>query len=350
MEEITIGLDGGNAEIKAFESPANHFHTMHALRLVPSTEILEYEIRGELDKRPDLYCVDGTWYQLGEDAARRGAIVRFGEARYVKDYYGVIAAAVSARLTTTNKAQVTLIASRTPKDITYREDIRSSVMGKWTVRSKGVQKVITFVDVHDIDEPVAAFRSATLSDDLRIQSGWYLSGRVACLDTGGLTTAIAIANTGRFEYGDNRSGSFDLGMLDLERQLGEAIRTKYKAKLKGVNWLEANLIRKAFVNPQKGYNGRGVGMLPCVEERDAILEPFLAQLDNIFYRMGGVAGYDYILLAGGGAQVLGSIYKQRLQHPHISFVSSDIESDMFRMACARGAKLAYQILHKRGKI
>lgn len=346
-QQNIMGYDGGNADLKGVSGINRACIVRHAMLEVPQSTIDAYQMRGELDAQDDLYRVNGIWIQIGDGAAKAGAQPLFGEQRYVANYYGRSAAIMAWGLFKDTQIDTWLVATHTPKDVIYTDDIREAVAGTWKVKHKGVEKRIRFTRVFTMDEPVAAFRSATISDQLTFQSQWLSDGTTMVLDTGGLTTAIAILENGKVRH--DESDSFKMGMIELESQLAKAIKNRYRKELKGLNWLDPEAVRFALVNPVKGYDAKGLGFLTCEPEAKAILSPFMQGVGNLYRQYGGAAAANKLLLVGGGSLTLDNLYSKVLGHPHIYTVSKD-KGVAYRLAAARGAFLTITMLHNKGKI
>ncbi len=70
---------------------------------------------------------------MGESAERHaGTVQRSGAARYTRDYYGILAAAVMGRLFERGR-EVSLFYSHSPGDAKFRQDLMKSVIGDWDV-------------------------------------------------------------------------------------------------------------------------------------------------------------------------------------------------------------------------
>lgn len=341
-----VALDCGNANIKITDGK-EWVSFPHALKRLTDFEIDEYEGRGELTTNPDIFQVNGSWYMIGHRAIRRGAgEVLFGENRYKKDYYGILAAIALFKLLPDNERNLFLIGEHTPKDSIYRQDLIDAVLGTWSLASMGTVKVFTVEKVRCVDEPAGVFRYATLNQAGNIQSGWLLQGRCCVIDLGGFTTGFSVFNQGHVDHND--STSLELGMLDQETKLELLLRKNHKDKLRGAQWLEPLGLRYALAHPKEGYDAHGAGWIPCEKEVDSILTDFVNRLRSSFEGLGGLTRFDTILLGGGGTGTMEKRLKTALNHPHTYVVESNLEK--IHLASCMGAWRSANILLQAGKL
>lgn len=347
-----MSLDCGNAQVKAL---SNQYQVVFPHGLVELTphELNELSLRGELGKDKALYCVNGTWYKVGQRALQTGsASLRYGESRYVDSYYGVLAAVAMFEVFNTPPAGgVFIMGSHTPKDAIYRQDLILSVRGsrglKWSVEHMGVRKDFTVTDAAGIDEPVGVYRHAVLADDgshFRADNRPLRKGVTLILDIGGFTSAWSIARDGLLDYA--AGGSHVRGILHVLDDLEALIRSEYRQRLKGAQRLDPIALRAALKTGK--YDAAGAGKLDVAALVNQAVTPLMNDLDGIFQRFGGLSFAHSVLLGGGGGAVLEGRIRESFQHPRI--VTADPEPNRLHFATAEGGLKTIRLLVSRGEL
>ncbi len=339
-------VDAGNANIKA-KSDEREIEFPHALIEMTESDIMQLRIRGELETTPNLYCVNNVWYRVAEKAMKAGKTAAlYGEARYQRSYYGVLVAIALFNLFERSQLNVFLFGSHTPKDIIYRDDLIEAAIGDWWVFSEGQEKTFRVVSANGFEEPVGAYRNATLSEDgVKISGDASLwSGKTLIVDFGGFTTAFSVAVNGKIEF--ESSHSHLSGILDVVDDLEMLIRRRYKNQLKGVNALDHMKLRNALTDGF--YDAAGMGTLDVRDETKNAKAPLLTELSRFYEQYGGTASYNAVLLAGGGTFLLHGDVKRVLNHPVILTAESDLRQ--IARSTVRGGMKTLKLLESKGAI
>jgi len=147
-------LDSGNSIIKA-KTANKDVVFPHALQPLTEGEYRKITSRASINvNSADYIRVNGKPYVICESAERHGVLVqRSGSARYTSDYYCILAVAALARLYERGR-EVTVFGSHVPADVKYREDLRKSVIGEWTVEVGKRETGFRVVYANTLDEPV----------------------------------------------------------------------------------------------------------------------------------------------------------------------------------------------------
>lgn len=342
-----ISLDAGNAQIKAV-TMENEIFFPHALRRLSTSDIEDLTLRSDADSK-DIFIVNGTYYAIGRQALRTGAgSVLLGEARYVETYYGVLAAIAMFRAFNESKKSVYLYGSHTPKDAIYRHDLVLAAKGNWVVENMGNRKTFRVVDARGVDEPVAAFRHATMrEDDPRYYRGDFRlrKGETAILDIGGFTFAITVADKAVIDYNSSRTYP-NAGILDVLDNLKASIRSNHRTRLKGANDLPETRLREALKTGV--YDAGGLGRLNVQREVQEACNLLLNDILNFFQNYGGSSSFDALLLAGGGSVIMERALMESLNHRY-TFMAEEDRKRM-HMATARGGMKMLRLMETQGKL
>ena len=347
-----LALDAGNAWIKGVTDSENEFLFPHALKRLNPVEVEEIELRGGSDDA-NTFQVNGSWFQIGEQAIRSGdGAARTGESRYEPDYYGVIAA-IAAFKSFHRSTRIWFYGSHTPKDLVYRPDLIAAIQKgeTWRVASCGETKSFIFKEAKGIEEPVAAYRHAVLGKDgISYKDSQLRKGEILIVDIGGFTTAFARATNGNVFYA-NSDTPFTPGMLDVLRELESAIRLKYKRELKGANKLPRLKLEAAL---RTGFydGGMGAGDLPLTGKGFNLIESsvgwYISMLMNAISNYGGLTMIDGILLAGGGGAGLEKFIREKIRSDKV-YVAEENRGRM-QFATSLGMLKVYSVLKQAGKV
>lgn len=347
MANVTIaGVDVGNGGIKVKTAHGSSYFP-HALFRMTASQIEDMEANGE--PNANVYVVNGVHYSIGAQAIRNGAgAVKYGEARYIPDYFGVLAAIGLFRsLPKTNQRySVVMAATHTPKDIYYKDDLIHSALGMWDVQWQGQSLKIRVVDVKCIPEPVAHYRHATLYDGGASYRGPERIRRGVCcvIDVGTFTTGFATAEDGLVDYtsGDTKL----IGVQDAIDELARLIRSKHRKMLKGSQQLDPIRLRDAIMDGE--YDARGLGLITCASEAEEACNIVIRDVLTYFDTYGGAAAFDSVLIAGGGGSLLANRLIERLNHRNVFL--TDKSGELMVMGAGVGAYKTLQLLEAKGKL
>lgn len=345
MKYQLMALDAGNAQIKVVTDQTEGYFP-HALKKMSGSEVEAFSLRSD-STNEQIFIVNGVYYAIGEQAMRNGSgAVLLGEARYTREYYGVLAAIAAFHGFPASTRNIFLYGSHTPKDVIYRDDLINAVLGKWDVQCQSVKKSFNVVRAMGYDEPAGAFRHATLSEDGLSRRGQKQlhTAETAILDVGGLTLGISIADKSMIDYSSAQSHL--IGILDVLDELRRLIRSKYRAELKGGNQLPESRLRKSL---ETGiYQAGGLGDLNVRSEVNEACNLVLTDILKFFQNYGGAGSFDAVLLAGGGSVLLEKKLREHLNHAHVYVAEEDRKC--MHMATARGGMKVLRALEARGKL
>lgn len=339
-----VSLDAGNANIKVVGEDHEAIFP-HALYQIGENDIEQLTMRGELETTANLYNVNGTWYSVGEKAMRQGAgSALYGEARYQSSYYGILAAIAMYQIFDTDQRNVFLFGSHTPKDIIYRPDLIASVIGQWDVFSNGKQKSFIVTSARGFEEPIGAYRFATLADDGRSLRGdrALQVGESLVIDIGGFTVGLSVAVDGKIEY--EASQTKVSGVLDVLDDFAAMIRKQYRDVLKGGNEINQLRLRSALLDGL--YDAAGNGTLDVREAAKKAKEPLLREISQFYEQFGGASTYNAVLLAGGGTFLFHRDIQKTIKHPRILHADNNLNE--IPKATARGGMKMLRLLESKG--
>lgn len=342
-----FSLDCGNAQIKAV-SDQGKVTLPHSLRKLRQSEVDAIEERGEQSSSPGIYKVQGEYFAVGDRAMRQGAgAALYGESRYVPEYYGVLAAIAMSNTFVQSTRSIYLHGSHTPKDVIYRDDLINAVIGRWSVESMGNRKEFTVQQVACFDEPVGAYRHATLADDGVHYRGQdrLRKGDVLIIDVGGFTVGLTRVNKGIVEY--EASASMITGVLDVLSEFEQLIRSRFRVELKGQQTLKQDKLRAALADPRHMYDAGGAGVFNVTDEAERALEPLLREIIQFYEQYRGGSS-DAILLAGGGSVLLERHLRDYLKHPRI--MMADESRNEMHLSTAIGGMKMLKLLESKGRL
>lgn len=342
-----MSLDSGNAQVKGLTDEGECVFP-HSLRPLTSKEITNLQERGdEIDTSSNVFCVNGVYYSVGNKALRKGSgAALYGEARYRPDYYGILAAIAMFKAFDDSKKNVYLYGSHTPKDLIYRQDLVGAVMGNWVVSGAGKTKSFDVVAGAGFDEPVGAFRHATLGNDGKSTRGEITlrRGETLIVDVGGFTLGFSIAEDGKIDY--DSSNTEVVGILDVLDNLESAIRSNFRKELKGANELKHDRLRKTLASGV--YDAAGAGYLEVHEEVKQACDLLMRDILQFFETYGGTTTFHSILIAGGGGALMEKYIRTNIDHPHIYVAENN--RDRMHMATVMGGMKILKILETAGKL
>lgn len=340
-------LDSGNAQIKCLTVEAEVTFP-HSLAPLSERELVNLKERINEDSNDSsVYCVNGLWWKVGGKALRSGAgSALYGEARYTREYYGVIVAIALFKTFESSKNNVYLYGSHTPKDLIYRQDLVKAASGKWEVKSGNITKTFTVVNGAGADEPNLAYRHATMASDGRTYQGDLIlrQGEVLICDVGGFTLGISVAESGRIDY--DSSHTYVTGILDVIDNVQGAIRANFRKELKGANKLDGMRLRDSLLTGT--YDAGGLGLLDVGIEVQSACDLLMRDILQFYKQYGGVATFHSILICGGGGALMEHHIRRMIDHPHIYV--ADACRERMHLATVQGGMKVLRVLDEAGKL
>lgn len=341
-------LDAGNAIIKA-KTATKEETFVHALRRLTETEYQDILTRSGRQGAPKDYIrVNGVPYVVGESAERHGTsdrrTGRTGASRYTADYYGVLCAAMLARLHD-RSAEVALFCSHPPGDIAYRDELMYAAGGQdWEVEYTGKTLHFTVSYVNTFDEPLGGLMNVILATDgKRYERSDINGGRALVIDIGGHTTDwLAVNAGGSVDYSLNESTP--LGILGVLRDFERSFKDSHKEVVKAATKLPEDRIRRGLRDRSVKLAGRDY---PCEAEATEAMSVLINRILDTYQNVaGGGLDYDTVILTGGGAGVLYTDLAPALNHPRVILADKDPEA--IHLANVRGGMKLWRLLEALG--
>jgi plasmid segregation protein ParM len=245
---------------------------------------------------------------VGQGAVEQSRFVNRREDRaWIEsdEYYTLFLASLS-ELSSATSIDVTLVTGLPVAFYSDHDHLASILRGEHHVARSGAGRraqLIRVLDCRVIPQPFGALLSAALDDRGRIVND-DLTGRVGVIDIGGKTTNIL--SVSRLRELARETASLSLGGWDVVRAVREALAVRCP----GLDLRDHQLVA-AVAARQVSYYGEPVDLGPVVE---AILEPLAEQIIAQATQLwNGGAALDAILVAGGGALLLG---ERICRHPN----------------------------------
>jgi PRTRC genetic system protein D len=248
---------------------------------------------------------------VGEGAMTQSRFVNRREDRaWIEsaEYYHLFLAALT-ELTTATVADVLLVTGLPVAFFSDKATLHDRLAGVHKVAREGHHAQNFKVgECRVIPQPFGALLAVALDDRGRIADHALATGAVGVIDIGGKTTNLLsvdrLAEIGR------ETESVSVGAWDIVR----AVRSYLADRCPNLE-LRDHQVVEAIVSRQVRYYGQQVDLNPVV---DAALEPManqvIAQATQLW---NGGAGLDAILVAGGGALLLGPFLEAHFRHARI---------------------------------
>jgi PRTRC genetic system protein D len=248
---------------------------------------------------------------VGEGAMTQSRFVNRREDRaWIEsdEYYHLFLAALT-ELSTATVVELLLVTGLPVAFYGDKAVLRERLMGvhKITRESRHAQ-TFKVSDCRVIPQPFGALLAAALDDRGRIDNHDLATGSVGVIDVGGKTTNLLsvkrLAEIGR------ETESVSVGAWDVVR----AVRAFLADRCPNLELRDHQVI-EAIVSRQVRYYGQPVDLGPVIDDA---LEPManqvIAQATQLW---NGGAALDAILVAGGGALLLGARLKAHFRHAQV---------------------------------
>lgn len=248
---------------------------------------------------------------VGEGAMTQSRFVNRREDRaWIEsaEYYNLFLAALT-ELTTATVVDLVLVTGLPVAFYSDKAALRERLVGVHKVTREGRHaQTFKVSDCRVIPQPFGALLATALDERGRIAEPGLATGSVGVIDVGGKTTNLLsvkrLAEIGR------ETESVSVGAWDIVR----AVRAFLADRCPNLE-LRDHQVVEAIVARQVRYYGQPVDLKPVV---DAALEPManqvIAQATQLW---NGGAGLDAILVAGGGALLLGPFLKAHFRHARV---------------------------------
>lgn len=165
-------------------------------------------------------------------------------------------------------------------------------------------------------QAVAAFVDHVLDDELNERAS--LNSTIAVVDIGGRTTDIAVVVAGS-SIDRSRSGTANIGVLDVYKGLSAAIRTKFKTRDNFPLDLLDRAVRTGKVKLWNEDHDISAEVASIVQEHEAKIA---REVDR---RLGSAASIDQVLFVGGGSALFRNIsshFRNGVMHDNPEFANA----------------------------
>ncbi|MFC1879345.1 hypothetical protein ACFLZW_05480 [Chloroflexota bacterium] len=317
-QKSVLILDAGNSIIKAKIARRERGEVAfpHALRPLTETEYNNILERSKTNgASADYVRINGRPYVVGESAERHGVHTqRTGSARYVRDYYGLFAAAVLGRLYERGR-EVSIFGSHPPGDVNFRQDLMEAVIGDWAVDVQGRQRHFRVTYANTFDEPVGGLMNVLLTEDGQHYQHTEISGgRSLVIDIGGFTTDYLAVNPGG-EVDYSLARSVPIGVQNVMSDFEDSFRANNLEAVKDTPVLPPERVRRAIAT---GIFEGGGHRYTCENEVQEATSMMLNRIADTYQRIaGGALSWDAIILTGGGSGLLHKRLLPILKHENI---------------------------------
>lgn len=224
------------------------------------------------------------------------------------EYHHLFLAALT-EITTATAADLLLVTGLPVAFYGDKGKLRDRLLGTHKVTRDGRHaQTFRVVECRVIPQPFGALLAAALGERGRIADQQLATGSVGVVDVGGKTTNLLsvkrLAEVGR------ETESVSVGAWDVVR----AVRSYLTDRCPNLD-LRDHEMAEAIVARKVRYYGEAVDLGPVV---DAVLEPMAGQvIAQAGQLWNGGASLDAILVAGGGALLLGPFIKAHFRHARI---------------------------------
>jgi PRTRC genetic system protein D len=248
---------------------------------------------------------------VGEGAMTQSRFVNRREDRaWIEsaEYYHLFLAALT-ELTTATVADLLVVTGLPVAFYNDKAALRERLVGVHKVTRRGRHaQAFKVGECRVIPQPFGALLAAALDDRGRIADHGLATGSVGVIDVGGKTTNLLSVQ--RLSEIGRETESVSVGAWDVVR----AVRSFLADRCPNLD-LRDHQVMEATVARQVRYYGQPMDLKPVVE---AALEPManqvIAQASQLW---NGGAGLDAILVAGGGALLLGPYLKAHFRHARV---------------------------------
>jgi len=253
---------------------------------------------------------NGT-FLVGEGAIMQSRFVdrREDRAWIESDAYRCLMLAAFTEMTTATSCDLMIVTGLPVAFYSDQGLLRDRFLGEHRVAREGRRaQLFRVTDARVIPQPFGALLAEALNDRGKVVDQDMAAGAVAIIDVGGKTTNLLSVN--RMTEIGRETASVAVGAWDVARAVREYL-TEHCPDLE----LRDHQVIDAIVNRRARYYGELVDLGAIVE---ATLEPMadqvVAQATQLW---NSGAALDAILVAGGGALLLGPFLKRHFKHLRI---------------------------------
>jgi len=254
---------------------------------------------------------------IGEGAVEQSRFLQRREDRawIESDEYRLLFLAALSELSPATAAGLVVVTGLPVAFYADRDRLAVVLNGEHRVNRRG-RRAQSFhvIDCRVVPQPFGALLSLALDDRGRV-TDTDLAGRAGIIDVGGKTTNVL--SVSRLRELPRETTSVSLGGWDVVR----AVRDHLVAACPGLD-LRDHQIAEAVAARQVLYYGRPVDLSPVVEPvLDQIAGVIIAQATQLW---NGGAALDAVVVAGGGALLLGERIKRHPNFRHARIVDDPV--------------------------
>lgn len=251
-------------------------------------------------------------YLVGQEAVRQSRFAARQESRdWIESpqWYALAMAALS-ELTTAKGADLVVVTGLPVAFYADKDRLQQVLKGEHKVQREGSHAQLLRVrEARVIPQPFGALLATCLDDRGRVTSQNLATGRVGVIDVGGKTTNLL--SVSRLAEVGRETSSVGRGAWDVMR----AVRAHLEASYPGLEEKRDHELMHDIVSRQTRYYGEPVDLGEAIDE---VLEPMAADvLATAGQLWNGGATLDAILVAGGGAHLLGPYIKETFRHAYV---------------------------------
>ena len=260
----------------------------------------------------DAVAVDDGEFLVGNAALLSS---RFATRREDRDWinsmhYRVLFAATLTGLTAAKYARLQVVTGLPVTYLSDRADLVERLRSAWRVRRDGRHwQTVDVTAVAVLPQPFGALLDVALDANGKIADATVATGRIGVIDIGGKTTGFLTVD--RLREVPAQTGSIDTGAWDALTLARDAINTRYP----GLE-LDDYAISAAAQGDSVRYFGDEMDV------RNLIADALCPLADRVIgeatARWGTGARLDAILVAGGGAHLVGSAILSQYRHARIA--------------------------------
>lgn len=279
--------------------------------IVGTPERARFSLDGHVDDIV-LDLPDGRWL-VGQGAVIQSRIAPRREDRgwiEDKEYYRLMLAAFT-ELTAATACDLVVVTGLPVAFYGDKITLRDRFLGQHRVTREGRRaQIFRVADCHVIPQPFGALLAESLDDRGRIINSDLAMGAVGVIDVGGKTTNLLSVN--RLAEIAKETASVTLGAWDVARSVSDFLADNYP----DLN-IKDHRLMEAIVARQIKYFGEPIDLSQPI---DAVLEPMAEQVISQATQLwNGAAGLDAILVAGGGALLLGPAIQRKFRHARVVY-------------------------------
>ncbi len=301
---MNLGLDLGYSAVKVVAGPRRKTFPS----VVGTPEVARFSLG---DPEESIVLTVPAHVVVGRGAMTQSRFVNRREDRaWIEsaEYYHLFLAALT-EITSATAADLVVVTGLPVAFYGDRDDLRKRLVGIHKVTREGRHsQTLTVTECRVIPQPFGALLTAALDDRGRVAEQDLATGSVGVIDIGGKTTNLLsvkrLAEIGR------QTESVSVGAWDIVR----AVRGYLADRCPNLELRDHQVI-EAILARQVRYYGQPVDLSPVVQDAvQPMASQVIAQATQLW---NGGAALDAILVAGGGALLLGPFIKSYFRHARI---------------------------------